>query len=92
MADEPKHTTEELIARGDRMQQLMDDPLMVEAFDRVEADVVTAWKNADTPPKREALHAKHTALQSLKAEMRAIVGQREYAKQAVEVARRRAGR
>ena len=84
-----EHSLEELEIRGNRMQQILSDPLMIEAFESTKTRIVEAWKSADTPPKREAQHAKLMALEELKTELQAVVDHRDYAKGAARRISRR---
>jgi len=51
---------EEQIARANRAQAILDDPLVVETFAAVEAECVKRWRNGDeegrsSPEMREAV-------------------------------------
>jgi hypothetical protein len=39
-------TPDELIVRAERAQRLLQDPLMTEAFERIETDVFEAWSRS----------------------------------------------
>ena len=62
-------TEEELRFRGERATQLLNDPLMIEAFEAVRKEVISKWQ--DTPARdsdaREWLWKLHQA--SLRFEM-----------------------
>ncbi len=51
-----RDAAEESILRGRRAQQLLDDPLIAEAFEAMEADLVAAWRAA---PVRDVEGREH---------------------------------
>ena len=48
-------TEDEAIARGIHAQQILDDPLVVEAFAGLEAEYIAQWRRAESPDARETM-------------------------------------
>lgn len=70
-------TKDELEQRGLRMQALLNDPLMQEAFAAIEGDVFAQWrKTLDAQSgEREDLFWLLKAVEKLKAEMGRVIAQ-----------------
>jgi hypothetical protein len=64
---------EEVIERGRRATQLMEDPLMREAFIATEESFIQTWRNAKTVADRESAHAHVIALGRVAKYLRIIM-------------------
>lgn len=42
--------------RSARAEQILNDPVVVEAFEKVKAYYISAWESADSTEKREECH------------------------------------
>lgn len=68
-------TPDEQIARAHRARAILDDPLVVEAFEALEREAFQAWRNStalDTD-KREVVHAEMRALAAFKQKLQVIM-------------------
>lgn len=68
-------TTDEEIRRGNQAKQLLEHPLLIEAFSLIESEIIDAWK---TSPQRDAegrekLHLTLCLLEKLKAQIAEVV-------------------
>jgi len=61
-------TKDELIARGHHAQQLLSDPILSEAFEMVESEVMRLWRTSDAGATgdRERLWLSMTLLEGVK--------------------------
>jgi hypothetical protein len=84
--------------RGRRARALLDDPVLDEGFQRLEQDLIAAWRGS-APQAREAreqLYLRLAALGSLRQELRLIaeeglLAERRRVSEAREAQARRAG-
>lgn len=63
--------------RSARAQQLLAEPIVVEAFDKVEQGYTEAWKHAGTAEARENLHLAITIIDKVKRHLQAAVADGE---------------
>ncbi len=76
-------THEQEVLRGLRAGELLDNELLVEAFQSAEDHAVSDWIAAEDPHVREkAWHRVH-ALNEVRAELRRIVADGQYAAAAI---------
>ena len=68
-------SAEEDIARGIHAQQILDDPLVVEAFAALEAEYVKQWRIAPSPEHREALWLLLQNLETFRGQFGAYIRQ-----------------
>jgi hypothetical protein len=63
------------IARGSRAKQILDDPLMQDAFDALEASYESTWRNSSEAEaaKREQIYLSLKALEGVKLELESAV-------------------
>lgn len=71
--NEQELSSEEAAARGHRAEQIMYDPVFVEALAEAEQTFVHEWLGADSTAVREAAHAKVHALQEIRNRLAAFV-------------------
>jgi hypothetical protein len=73
MTDESKLRKQQ--ERGDRAKRLLENELLVEAFEKIEADILDKWQNsaADEKEQRDNAYLMHRLLQNLKAQIKQIV-------------------
>lgn len=62
-------TQEQRIRRGESAKQLLNDPLLSETFDALEAYYITTWKRSDDIEEREKMHAQLHALWDIRQEI-----------------------
>ena len=58
--------------RAGRATQLLDNPLLVECWDAMEARIIDAWRVSDGPERREALWHQLKNLEDLRAALRRV--------------------
>jgi uncharacterized membrane protein len=77
-----------LANRGDRAKALLDNTLLNEAFDRVDAECVRLWGEALTTEAREGFWLRRQALKHVRTAIEAVVKDGDIArrklKQAIE--------
>lgn len=66
-------TDEERRARAVRAEQILNDPVFLDAWQLAGEHIVSRWAQATTPELRERLHAEHTALKRLKESLQSIL-------------------
>ena len=66
-------THAERMARGQRAKELLENELIVEAFEKLEASYFTAWKNAKTAEDRENVHRYWVNLAGLKGQLNSVI-------------------
>ena len=73
------------IARAERGRALAEDPLLVEAFDRLEQRFTLAWRfsPADAQEQRERLWHHLQALAEVRAELNSVLDDGTLARQAL---------
>lgn len=76
------------IERGREAQGLLDHPLMLEAFDGVEAGIFRQWKTAEDPVSRETLWAGFHGARRVETWLRALVDDGKMAKQEADAQNR----
>lgn len=81
---------EEQRARGGRMQELINDPLMREAFEAVVDSYYEEWLESapSEVEKRERLHASASAVHEIKMHMVRVVSQGKLADAELEIKER----
>ena len=74
MRPAPQFLESPVEAIGRRATMLMDDPALLDAFTRLEGDIVAAWRSSpiDQAQAREWLYLRLTALSAVKDELRLI--------------------
>jgi len=74
MTDEEQHLRGR-IARSERARAIIEDPLLVEAFDRLEAVYIDGWRvtQSDDTAGREALWHRIKALSMLRADLASVL-------------------
>jgi len=72
-------TAEEAVRRMSRAEDLLNDPLMDEAFEKADATFVGKWRNATTPEAREAAWHGMTGLAEARRVLRSIITDGEFA-------------
>lgn len=79
MTDETRLREER--ARGEHARQILDDPLIREAFDKIEATITDAWKSsrADEEEQRRNAYLTLRLLNNLRAEFTRAVSTGELA-------------
>lgn len=72
--------------RGDQAKALLEHPLLVEAFDTIERELIEAWKNSPVRDAegREKIHMSMCLLQKLKAQIQEAVENGKVAKSMLE--------
>lgn len=60
------------ILKGAHARKLLDDPVLVEAFDQLEEDYVSEWKSSTDADKREQAWHSVKALQDIRTRLRVI--------------------
>ncbi len=60
-ADTEDISNAEDMQRGDRARELLDNPVLMEIFDRLEQDYLTAWKSSRLPE----VHARERLWQAV---------------------------
>lgn len=79
----PKNLSiEETIARGRRMREIAQDPVMADAFADAEASCVDRWKIAKSPEAREQEWATIRALAALLEQFQAVINAGDMAEHA----------
>lgn len=73
-------TVDEAVRRGHEAERLLNDPLMVEAFDSADAQFVREWREATTPAEREAAWFKQVALAEVKHALEKVLSDGEVAR------------
>lgn len=59
--------------RGVLAKRILDDPLVQEAFEAVESDIIAMWKQINTPEERESYWHQYQALEHFKAKFKGWV-------------------
>lgn len=69
-------------ARGERAQRLLEDPLVVEAFEAIEQKILEGWREsrAEEREQRENAYVMHRLLQSFREHFAAHVRTGELAR------------
>lgn len=62
------------VQAGKRMNELITDPVVVEAFAALRGDYIAAWQSGKTVEERETAWHRLKALDELDAQFRATVG------------------
>lgn len=57
------------IAAAERARALIEDPLLVDAFDHLEQLYTASWKASQNPAERDALWHRTKALENLRADL-----------------------
>ncbi len=79
-------------ARGERAKELIENPLLVEAFDKVKQDLLAAWlatKPAETDA-REQLHRAYALVDDVRQVLVQVVGNGAIASQTLDKLKKRA--
>lgn len=63
---------EQIAAKGRRAEQLLGDPVMAEAFQKIENDCVNRWRTAGDAAQREQQWMLLTALEEVKRMLRSF--------------------
>lgn len=71
-------------SRGERAQALLDNPLLNEAFDAVDATLVSIWREAKTVDVREQAHIAVKLLPQIRQVIEAHVKEGELARKKLE--------
>ena len=66
--------------RGDRAKRLLEDDLIQEAFQKIEAEIERGWKNSKHPGERENAYYLWRALESFRKKLENVVQHGETAK------------
>lgn len=68
-------TKEQIIAKANHAKRLLEDEVLIEAFDAVERDIFTEWRASDVNAydERSDLFLTLKCLERLKARLRAIL-------------------
>ena len=63
------------LTRAARAKELMENPFMVEAFEKLESTILEAWKNShsDDSQARDNAYLMHRLLQNLKQEFQRAI-------------------
>ena len=57
--EEPRQVpVDDVLARGKQAERLLKDPVLTEAMQEAERDLLIEWRASDDPEEREALHAE----------------------------------
>ena len=59
-------------ARGARIQEFLNDPIITGALDALEANLFEQWKRATEVDERERLHAKVSVLEDFRGSLETI--------------------
>jgi hypothetical protein len=75
-----------VVAQAERARLIIDDPLLVGAFEALDARFLLAWRNspADKPELRERLWHHIQALAEVRAEMQTVLDDGSMARAALE--------
>jgi hypothetical protein len=73
-----------------RAAELLNDPVMLQAFSDLEQQYIDAWKRCDSAEEREFFWYHQRALTDVQAQLRACVGSGEIASRKLDTERRRA--
>ena len=60
-------TLEDKQRRGEQARRLLDDPLLNEALDALDADIIAMWRKETDTENRERLHMAQLQLSRLRA-------------------------
>lgn len=66
-------TIDEQIERGKRLEQILNEPVVIDALEGIEETAVERWKSSKTPEDRESAHALLQAAAAFKTEVNRIV-------------------
>ena len=66
-------TPDEKIRRGKRTEEFTANPLVVEAFTSIEADLINDWKTSKTADERESLHRELSLLQKVRGKLDSFI-------------------
>jgi hypothetical protein len=77
------------VARGERAKSLLNDELLVAAFDATRARCIAAWESASTVEQRESFHARVLAVADIRKELLRIVNDGTHAAQQVKTTEKR---
>lgn len=77
----------EEVARGARVQEFLNDPIIRGALDALEHDVFEQWKRATKVDERERLHAKVSVLEDFRGSLETIRNDGERAEIELDAAR-----
>ena len=77
-------TPEQRIDQAERVQRLMNDELILGAWEALEAEYIKIWKNAKTPEAREDAHRYVSLIPKFKHHLHTIVGAGALAKAQVK--------
>jgi hypothetical protein len=71
---------------GEEARKLLDNPVLIEALDRIERKLTDTWRNsrAGDEAEREASYRLYWAVESLKAELRVMIANAGIAGQRTE--------
>ena len=77
-------TPDERRTRAHKAKRILDDPMFTEAWDRLEADTLKAWKASKDPTERERLWHAQDVLDKLKGQFIAIVRDGDLAQRKID--------
>jgi hypothetical protein len=70
--------------RGERAKQLLDDPLLLEAFEEADKYFVYCWRGAESTNQRELEWSKQKALAEVKKVLAVFIERGDYARRYLE--------
>lgn len=66
-------TVDGRIKRGTRAAQILEDPVVIEAFKSLRDDIYVKWQVAQTTEQRESLHGRLSSLNDLQAKFQSFM-------------------
>ena len=75
MNDNEARKAQQDVSRGVRAAEIMENPLVIEAFEAVEAVITSGWQNskADDEKARENAYLMHRLVQNFKGEFKRAI-------------------
>jgi len=74
----------EEMERGRHAEAVLENPAFASAFEQIEKEIVTQWKNSKDPSEREKLHLSLSLLQRLESVLKQALTNGKVAAQIVE--------
>lgn len=89
-----EHEHQEKARRGEHAKHLLEDPVLVQALDNLEAQYIEAWKNtaSDEEEGRERLYRAVQVVGDVRQQLRVIVDQGRISRDHIEKVKHGGGR
>ena len=84
-----KNDLDQDMRRAARAKELLEDPILANAFQELDAEIIAAWRGSVRPEEREALHHRMKVLEAFRGKLEILMGNGDKAKHDLQSMARR---